>query len=200
LSLRLRQEREREKNRKFKSASESSSPSFETTCLVTPSCQSYPALESEVEAIRKNLEEVLKQAREVFEGASKKEKLGLRSDMKAEEIWTILSAILDEGEFIQSFNALEREKRKEVAEHVLTHCSVFSGRAAVSLPATTTTPHGWNEGGCGLITAQPSTRARLREPLTRSGNFSVVKYPLFVSISLSAASIPRSLGKVCGLK
>lgn len=105
--------------------------SFETTCLVTPSCQSYPALESEVEAIRKNLEEVLKQARDVFEGASKREKLGLRSDMKAEEIWTILSAILDEGEFIHSFNALEQGKRKEVAEHVLTHCNVFSGKAAV---------------------------------------------------------------------
>jgi hypothetical protein len=51
--------------------------------------------------------------------------------MKPEEIWTILSAILDEGEFIQSFNALEQGKRKEVAEHVLTRCSVFSGRAAV---------------------------------------------------------------------
>ncbi len=105
--------------------------SFETTCFVTPSCHSYHALESEVQAIRENLENVLKEAREVFEGASKKEKLGLRPDMKAEEIWTILSAILDEGEFVQSFNALEQGKRKEVAEHVLSHCNVFSGKAAV---------------------------------------------------------------------
>ena len=105
--------------------------SFETTCSVTPSCYSYRALESEVQAIRKNLEDVLKEAREIFEGASKKEKLGLRPDMKAEEIWTLLSAILDEGEFIQSFNALEQGKRKEVAEHVLTRCNVFSGKAAV---------------------------------------------------------------------
>ena len=105
--------------------------SFETTCLVTPSCQSYPALESEVRAIRENLEDVLKEAREVFEGASRKENLGLRHDMKVEEIWAILSSILDEGEFIQSFNALEQGKRKEVAEHVLTHCNVFSGKAAV---------------------------------------------------------------------
>ncbi len=105
--------------------------SFETTCFVTPSCHSYHALESEVQAIRENLEEVLKEARAVFEGASKKEKLGLIPDMKAEEIWTILSAILDEGEFVQSFNALEQGKRKELAEHVLTHCNVFSGKAAV---------------------------------------------------------------------
>ena len=105
--------------------------SFETTCFVTPSCHSYHALESEVQTLRENLEDVLKEAREVFEGASKKETLGLKPDMKAEEIWAILSAILDEGEFVQSFNALEQGKRKEVAEHVLTHCNVFSGKAAV---------------------------------------------------------------------
>lgn len=105
--------------------------SFETTCFVTPSCHSYHALESEVQTLRENLEDVLKEAREVFEGSSKKETLGLRSDMKAEEIWAILSAILDEGEFVHSFNALEQGKRKEVAEHVLTHCNVFSGKAAV---------------------------------------------------------------------
>ena len=105
--------------------------SFETTCFVTRPSRSYGALETEVEAIRQNLEEVLKEAREVFEGASKKEKLGLRPDMKADEIWTLLSAIRDEREFIQSFNALEQGKRKEVAEHVLTHCNVFSGKAAL---------------------------------------------------------------------
>jgi len=105
--------------------------SFETTCFLTPSCSSYRALESEVQGIRQNLEAVLKEAREVFEGASKKDKLGLKPDMRAGEIWAILSAILDEGDFVESFNALELGKRKEVAEHVLTHCNVFSGKAAV---------------------------------------------------------------------
>lgn len=51
--------------------------------------------------------------------------------MKAEEIWSILSAILGEVDFIQAFNALEEGTRREVAEHVLTHCNVFSGKAAV---------------------------------------------------------------------
>jgi hypothetical protein len=104
--------------------------SIETTCFLTPPCPSYHALESEVQAIRKNLDDVLKQARDIFEGAST-EKLGLRPNMKAEEIWVILSAILDENDFVQSFNALEQGKRREVAEHVLTHCNVFSGKAAV---------------------------------------------------------------------
>ena len=105
--------------------------SFETTCFVTQPCQSYRALESDVQGIRQNIEDVLKEARDVFEGSSRKDNLGLRPDMNAGEIWSILSAILDEGDFIQAFNALEEGKRKEVAEHVLTHCNVFSGRAAV---------------------------------------------------------------------
>jgi len=105
--------------------------SFETTCLVTQPCRSYHALESEVQAIRQNLEDALKESRKVFEGSSKRDNLGLRPDMNAGDIWTILSAILDEGDFIQAFNALEQGKRKEVAEHVLSHCNVFSGKAAV---------------------------------------------------------------------
>jgi hypothetical protein len=105
--------------------------SFETTCHVTRPSQSYPALESEVQAIRQNLEDILKEGRTFFEGASKRDNLGLRSDMTAGQIWTVLSAVPDEGDFIQAFNALEAGKRKEVAEHVLTHCNVFSGKAAV---------------------------------------------------------------------
>jgi hypothetical protein len=105
--------------------------SFETTCFVTQPCPSYHALESEVRAIRQNLEDVLKEARKTFESASKGDRLGLRPDMTAAEIWIILSAILDEKDFVQSFNAQEEGKRKEVAEHVLTHCNVFSGKAAV---------------------------------------------------------------------
>jgi len=105
--------------------------SLETICHVTKPCQSYPALESEVQAIRQNLEDILKEGRNFFENALNRDNLGLKPDMTAGEIWTVLSAILDEGDFIQAFNALEAGKRKEVAEHVLTHCNVFSGKAAV---------------------------------------------------------------------
>jgi len=105
--------------------------SFETVCPLTASCKSYPALESEVQGIRQNLDDLLKEARRLFEGSSKTDRLGLRPDMKAEQIWSILSGVSEEKEFIQAFNALEEGKRKEVAEHVLSHCNVFSGKAAV---------------------------------------------------------------------
>jgi len=105
--------------------------SFEATCFVTRPAQSFRALESEVQAIRQNLEDVLKEAREIFEGSSKRDPLGLRPDMTPEQIWNILSAVREENDFIQAFNALGERKRKELAEHVLTHCNVFSGKAAV---------------------------------------------------------------------
>ncbi len=105
--------------------------SFEATCFVTQPAQSFDALESEVQVIRQNLEDVLKEARKIFEGSSKRDALGLRPDMTPGQIWDILSAVREEDDFIQAFNALEEGKRKEVAEHVLTHCNVFSGKAAV---------------------------------------------------------------------
>jgi len=105
--------------------------SFEATCFVTQPAHSFRALESEVQAIRRNLEEVLKEAREIFEGSLKKDPLGLRPDMTPGQVWNILSAVPEENDFIRAFNALGEGRRKEVAEHVLTHCNVFSGKAAV---------------------------------------------------------------------
>ena len=84
-----------------------------------------------MEVLRHDLEDVLKEARKAFESASKRDNLGLKPDMTVGEIWTVLSEILDEGDFVEAFNSLEQGKRKEVAEHVLTHCNVFSGKAAV---------------------------------------------------------------------
>jgi hypothetical protein len=51
--------------------------------------------------------------------------------MSPDEIWQVLSETADEDRFIDLFNQLEREKRKEVAEYVLTQCNVFTGRGAV---------------------------------------------------------------------
>lgn len=123
--------KDKEKNKEVRLGIRLKLSSFETLCPVTASCTSYPALESEAQVIRQSLEDALKEARRLFEGSSKTDRLGLRPDMKPEEIWRILSAVPEENDFIQAFNALEQGKRKEVAEHVLSHCNVFSGKAAV---------------------------------------------------------------------
>jgi hypothetical protein len=104
---------------------------YETVCPATRPCEDFRAFEAEVKTILGNLDEIQTRTRELFERSSARGKLGLRSDMAPAEIWTILSGIGDEEEFSQSFNSLEEAKRREVAEHILTKCNIFAGKAAV---------------------------------------------------------------------
>jgi hypothetical protein len=103
----------------------------ETTCPILRVCNSYGALESEVEAIKSNLERIMSRAKEIFRESSIPENLAIRPDMKPDEIWSILSHIADEDVFVQGFNGLNDPIRREVAEYVLTRCNVFSGKASV---------------------------------------------------------------------
>jgi hypothetical protein len=104
---------------------------LETICPVTKSCPSYETLELELVAMRKNLEGLLERAKDLFERSEKQADLGLDPNMPPEEIWPILSGLGDEKAFVEAFNSLEEAKRREVAEHVLTQCNIFSGKAAV---------------------------------------------------------------------
>jgi len=103
----------------------------ETLCPVTRSCEDFRAFEREVQTILEQLEGIGLKAKKLFDNSSAQGKLGLRPGMAPPEIWTILSGIQDEIEFAQSFNSLDEVTRRQVAEHVLTKCNVFSGQAAV---------------------------------------------------------------------
>ena len=101
---------------------------IETPCPVTRPCGSYDALEREVQGIKKGLDLLLTRAEKVFRGS--RDRLGFALDPQgaAEEIWAALSG-MNEKAFMEAFNNLEEAKRREVAEHVLTRCNVFSGNA-----------------------------------------------------------------------
>jgi len=103
----------------------------ETICPISGICDSYEAFEMEVVAVKNNLERVINMAKGIFSGSSLQETLELNEDMSPEKIWSILSSVDDEDLFVNSFNTLYEEKRKEVAEYVLTHCNIFSGKASV---------------------------------------------------------------------
>ena len=103
----------------------------EITYPVSGTCDSYEALEIAVQAIEDNLKRLLSQAKDIFQGAPLQRGPDLEPDMAPEKIWATLSAMADEDLFINSFNNLGEAKRKEVAEHVLTRCNVFSGKASV---------------------------------------------------------------------
>jgi hypothetical protein len=104
---------------------------LETMCPVTRTYPSYEALELDLLAMRKNVDGLLERAKVLFERSEKQADLGLDPDMAPEEIWPVLSGIGDEKAFVEAFNSLEEAKRREVAEHVLTQCNIFSGKAAV---------------------------------------------------------------------
>lgn len=97
---------------------------IETAFPVTRPCRSYDALEMEVQGIRNGLDLLLARAAKVFRGPG--DRLALEGT--AEEIWAALSS-MNEKAFMEAFNNLDEAKRREVAEHVLTRCNIFSGNA-----------------------------------------------------------------------
>lgn len=103
----------------------------EVVCPLMRPCNSLKAFELEMERIQKRLEEVSIQARSLDERHGRENAFGIESHMAASEIWAILSAIAPEDVFVMTFNALGDAKRREIAEHVLTKCNVFSGKASV---------------------------------------------------------------------
>jgi len=101
-----------------------------TTCPISNPCASYGALEAEVQSLKAHLDALLHKAEAVFEGSATEDGLDLRPDMTPEEIWSILSELSDDDLFVRGYNGLDEPKRRAVAEHVLTHCNVFAGKAA----------------------------------------------------------------------
>ena len=100
-------------------------------CPVTGPCRSAADMRREIEALKADLGRILRET----EGLLEREVPGggpdVSPDMTAGEIWSVLSGMSDDGAFTAAFNALGLHRRREVAEHVLTRCNVFSGRAAV---------------------------------------------------------------------
>ena len=103
---------------------------WETVCPVSESFEGTERLEKEVEMLREDLDRVLDRARKALgtePGVSKPDLAGAGSP---EELWQRLTALAGDDEFVKRFNELDEETRREVAEHVLTACNVFSGRPA----------------------------------------------------------------------
>jgi len=104
----------------------------ETVCPLTESSGSFEGLENEVQTITQDLGRVMEKAKNLIRGDQPSEgQLDFDVEMEPAQIWAILSEIEDVGQFINIFNDLEEPRRKEIAEHVLTHCNIFTGKASV---------------------------------------------------------------------
>ena len=104
----------------------------ETVCPLTGPFESYEALKKGVEFLKEDLVLAVERARMLFEGTPPSSE-GLEFDANAtpEEIWTLLSEIEDEDSFVDTFNGLDDARRKAIADYVLTHCNVFTGKASI---------------------------------------------------------------------
>jgi hypothetical protein len=98
---------------------------------VTSECLSVGALTKEVKALQKELEDALERAKGLFEGRGSSGGMGITDDMLPEQVWSVLSAISGDGPFVESFNSMAEDRRREVAEYILTSCNIFAGKAAV---------------------------------------------------------------------
>ncbi len=92
---------------------------------------SYKELAVEVEAIQRNLERMTEEPKTNFKGPTPKDGSDFTPETSPEEIWAILSGVQDESSFVKRFNSLDDTRRKEVADHVITKCNIFSGRGSI---------------------------------------------------------------------
>lgn len=98
---------------------------------VTKECRSVGALAKEVKALQKELEDALEKGKALFQGKSAGGGTEITDDMSPEQVWSVLSGIAGEDLFAESFNSMAEERRREVAEYILTSCNIFAGKAAV---------------------------------------------------------------------
>jgi len=87
-------------------------------------------LREEIYLIREELQNLLEEAKGIFERKAVPTALDLQN-MDAEQIWRVLDKIKDEQQFIDTFNTLHEEKRREIADFVFTRCNVFAGKASI---------------------------------------------------------------------
>jgi len=97
---------------------------------VTTECHSVGALTKEVKALQEELEDFLARGKALFQG-KRGGGMEITDDMTPEQVWSVLSAIAGEEPFAKTFNSMGEERRREVAEYVLTSCNIFAGKAAV---------------------------------------------------------------------
>ena len=103
----------------------------EVSCPVSGVCYSEEELAIEVKRIQENLRRIAESGKGLFGVDLPDKGLRITPEMAPEEIWSILSEIAEDDLFVEIFNSLDATRRTEMAEHVLSHCNIFSGKAAV---------------------------------------------------------------------
>lgn len=94
-------------------------------------CASLEELERVIQSLKKDLDDVLVQAKEAMERMRARREEDKEKSMNPSDIWRQMEQAPTEEAMFACFNALSESKRLEVAEWVLTHVSMFKGRGPV---------------------------------------------------------------------
>jgi hypothetical protein len=99
---------------------------------LTPECDTIEGLEQAMAELKKNMESLLRRAREKFQMhlVQADGETAVANFDSTEEIWRTLEQCASIEEMRESFNSLGRQKRQEVADFVLTQLNIFKGAAS----------------------------------------------------------------------
>ncbi len=100
-------------------------------CPLTEGSEDYGKVIEQIGALQQSLQELRERIESKISISEKGVDLDFPPGTPPEEIWNRLCEIKEEETFVEGFNSLPPEQRLGVADFVLTHCNIFSGRAAV---------------------------------------------------------------------
>ncbi len=102
---------------------------YESICSITDflPCES---LKSEINSLKNELNEAIKKLESIKNGNAGQGAFSIDSSKPPQEIWALLSVVQDNSVFVEQFNSLNEQKRRELADYIFANCNMFSGKGA----------------------------------------------------------------------
>ncbi len=100
-------------------------------CPVTETVTEYSEFSHQIDLIQEELEKLRKEARSLFYSVQNGARYQFPPTMSPQEIWEKLVQIENKAQFVDIFNSLPENRRKDIAEYVFGHCNVFSGKGSL---------------------------------------------------------------------
>ena len=103
---------------------------LEHICPITESVD-YEKLKIRIGSLTEELNGMLKKLERINNGSSHAEgDSAFDPDAAPEELWAVISTFADNVQLIESFNSLDEDKRRELADYIFANCNMFTGKGA----------------------------------------------------------------------
>ena len=102
---------------------------LETVCSITEYL-SHDELKSEINSLKNELDALIQKLESLSSGKTNQGVSGIDDNASPQEVWEVLSSLTDNSLLVEYFNSLGELKRRELADHIFTHCNMFTGKGA----------------------------------------------------------------------